>query len=189
MSVQMILLPLFVHVALVLAVLLRAVKSTEVTADGLRAIPEWPWLTGLAQRIEGGTAYTAQVGWQDGLPAFEVHSDLQGLGLPWPAPLHKAATDRLPLHVTQKVTQRQSDGRPLRELPAFPAGGLPSWEASQGRQATRAGVAGKHRHPCSGMSSSTTIQIRKRDRKTTHTEQCRPSPLACRAHHQSFHRH
>ncbi|MFG1182631.1 hypothetical protein [Xanthobacter versatilis] len=37
MSVQMILLPLFVHVALVLAVLLRAVKSTEVTADGLRA--------------------------------------------------------------------------------------------------------------------------------------------------------
>ncbi|MDI4663099.1 hypothetical protein K9U40_01915 [Xanthobacter autotrophicus] len=33
MSVQMILLPLFVHVA----VLLRAVKSTEVTADGLRA--------------------------------------------------------------------------------------------------------------------------------------------------------
>lgn len=34
---QMILLPLFVHVALVLAVLLRAVRSTEVTADGLRA--------------------------------------------------------------------------------------------------------------------------------------------------------
>ncbi len=37
MTVQMILLPLFVHVALVLAVLLRAVRSTEVTADGLRA--------------------------------------------------------------------------------------------------------------------------------------------------------
>ncbi|MDI4654975.1 hypothetical protein [Xanthobacter autotrophicus] len=37
MTVQMILLPLFVHVALVLAVLLRAIKSTEVTADGLRA--------------------------------------------------------------------------------------------------------------------------------------------------------
>jgi hypothetical protein len=37
MSVQMILLPLFVHVALVLAVLLCAIKSTEVTADGLRA--------------------------------------------------------------------------------------------------------------------------------------------------------
>lgn len=37
MTVQMILLPLFVHVALVVAVLLRAVRSTEVTADGLRA--------------------------------------------------------------------------------------------------------------------------------------------------------
>lgn len=37
MSVQMILLPLFVHVALVLAVLLRAARSSEVTADGLRA--------------------------------------------------------------------------------------------------------------------------------------------------------
>lgn len=37
MTVQMILLPLFVHVALVLAVLLRAVRSTEVTAEGLRA--------------------------------------------------------------------------------------------------------------------------------------------------------
>ncbi|MEP9355685.1 hypothetical protein ABLE93_19060 [Xanthobacter sp. KR7-65] len=37
MTVQMILLPLFVHVALVLAVLLRAVRSPEVTADGLRA--------------------------------------------------------------------------------------------------------------------------------------------------------
>ncbi|MFG1215024.1 hypothetical protein V5F72_22290 [Xanthobacter flavus] len=37
MTVQMILLPLFVHVALALAVLLRAVRSTEVTADGLRA--------------------------------------------------------------------------------------------------------------------------------------------------------
>lgn len=37
MSVQMILLPLFVHVALVLAVLLRTIKATEVTADVLRA--------------------------------------------------------------------------------------------------------------------------------------------------------
>lgn len=37
MTVQMILLPLFVHVALVLAVLLRAVRSAEVTAEGLRA--------------------------------------------------------------------------------------------------------------------------------------------------------
>lgn len=37
MTVQMILLPLFVHVALMLAMLLRAVRSTEVTADGLRA--------------------------------------------------------------------------------------------------------------------------------------------------------
>lgn len=37
MSVQMILLPLFVHVALVLVVLLRGVRTAEVTADGVRA--------------------------------------------------------------------------------------------------------------------------------------------------------
>lgn len=87
----------------------------RITAEGVRALHEWPWLTGLARHMEGSTPYTAQVGWQDGLPTFEVHSDLQGLGLPWPAPLNKAAADKLPLHVTQKVTQRQSDGRPLRE--------------------------------------------------------------------------
>lgn len=37
MTVQMILLPLFVHVALVLAVLLRGIRTPEVTAEGVRA--------------------------------------------------------------------------------------------------------------------------------------------------------
>ena len=37
MTVQMILLPLFIHVALVLAVLLRGIRTAEVTADGVRA--------------------------------------------------------------------------------------------------------------------------------------------------------
>ena len=87
----------------------------RLTAEGLRAFHEWPWLTGLARHVEGGTAYEAQVGWQDSLPRFELRSDLQGLGLAWPAPLNKAAADRLPLHVAQQVTQRRDDGRPLRE--------------------------------------------------------------------------
>jgi hypothetical protein len=38
MSVQIILLPLFIHVALVLAVLLRGIRASEVTADGVRAV-------------------------------------------------------------------------------------------------------------------------------------------------------
>ncbi|WP_225781882.1 YhdP family protein [Xenophilus sp. Marseille-Q4582] len=100
----------------------------RLTGEGLRGIREWPWLTGLARHIEGGTPYTAQVGWQDGLASFELHSDLQGLGLPWPVPLNKAAADRLPLHVTQKVTQRQPDGRPLRERFELRLGDLASAE-------------------------------------------------------------
>lgn len=87
----------------------------QLSAQGLRGLQEWPWLTGLAQQLEGSTAYNAQLGLREGRPSFEIHSDLQGLSLPWPAPFHKAAADKLPLRVAQQLMQRDSDGRPARE--------------------------------------------------------------------------
>ncbi|MDA7418409.1 YhdP family protein [Xenophilus arseniciresistens] len=85
------------------------------TAEGLRGLHEWPWLTGLARGAEGGAAYSAQVALRQGRPSFELRSDLQGLGLPWPAPLNKAAADALPLLVRQQISERRPDGHPLRE--------------------------------------------------------------------------
>lgn len=87
----------------------------RLTAEGLRGLHEWPWLTGLARDAEGGTSYSAQGALRQGRPSFELRSDLQGLGLPWPAPLTKAASEPLPLLVRQQISERRPDGHPLRE--------------------------------------------------------------------------
>ena len=70
-----------------------------LTAQGLRQ--EYPQgaLAGLAQRLSGSTAYTAELQYRGGLPEFQFNSSLQGLGLALPAPAGKAADTVLPLRL------------------------------------------------------------------------------------------
>lgn len=66
------------------------------TAGALRDLAPSPLARLLAQ-ASGSVAYTAQLGFRDGLPEWQIGSSLQGLALPLPAPLTKAAADSWPL--------------------------------------------------------------------------------------------
>ena len=75
----------------------------QVTAGGLQAAHELAPLNVLAQRMSGASAYTADLGWREGLPMLEVRSQLQGLALDLPAPLNKTAAQSLPLSVSSQA--------------------------------------------------------------------------------------
>ncbi|MDO9439208.1 YhdP family protein [Hydrogenophaga sp.] len=72
------------------------------TAEGLRDAG-----LGVASRLfqsaSGSAAYTAQLGFRAGVPELQVASNLQGMALNLPAPLHKPAETSLPLRVENNV--------------------------------------------------------------------------------------
>lgn len=68
-----------------------------LTSDGLRKTYPTPAMQRLFQHITGNTRYTASIGVKKQRPEITVESTLQGIALDFPAPLHKAANNILPL--------------------------------------------------------------------------------------------
>ena len=75
----------------------------QATAAGLQAARELAPLNVLARRMTGSSAYTAELGWRDGLPVLEVRSQLQGLALDLPAPLNKPASGAMALSISNQA--------------------------------------------------------------------------------------
>ncbi len=75
----------------------------QVSAAGLQAARELAPLNVLAQRMTGTSAYSAELGWREGLPVLEVRSQLQGLAMDLPAPLNKTAAQPLALSISSQA--------------------------------------------------------------------------------------
>jgi uncharacterized protein (TIGR02099 family) len=69
-----------------------------MSADGLRQAYPMPAMQRVADRISGSTRYTGLVEVCDHRSTVTVDTTLAGLGLAFPAPLAKAASDPLPVH-------------------------------------------------------------------------------------------
>ncbi len=76
-------------------IVLRA-KGT-MTAEALRQAKDLGFISRVAQQATGGAAYSAMLGFRDGVPELQFSSDLVGLALNLPAPLNKSAESALPL--------------------------------------------------------------------------------------------
>ena len=77
------------------SIVLRA-KGT-MTAEALRQMKDFGFISRLGQQASGSTAYSAVLGFRDGVPEIQFSSDLVGLALNLPAPLTKSAESALPL--------------------------------------------------------------------------------------------
>jgi uncharacterized protein (TIGR02099 family) len=86
----------------------------SVTADGIRKTYSMPVTRQSAERISGGTRYSAVIRVKDGRPEVVVESSLTGLALDFPAPLAKAAGDMLPLRFVLKESP-VADGSVARD--------------------------------------------------------------------------
>ncbi|MEH3086398.1 MAG: DUF3971 domain-containing protein [Xylophilus ampelinus] len=75
----------------------------RVTAEGLRAERELGFLSRLAARAQGGTDYEAGLAVRYGQPELRIASSLRGLALDLPAPMRKAADDRLALYYRNRL--------------------------------------------------------------------------------------
>ncbi|MEY5028530.1 MAG: hypothetical protein RLZ63_845 [Pseudomonadota bacterium] len=75
----------------------------QVSAAGLQAARELAPLNVLARRMTGSSAYSAELGWREGLPVLEVRSQLQGLALDLPAPLNKTASQTMALAISSQA--------------------------------------------------------------------------------------
>ncbi|HJW54612.1 MAG TPA: YhdP family protein, partial [Burkholderiaceae bacterium] len=69
----------------------------SVSAAGFRKTFATPAMQRLADHLSGSTRYTTSIAVRKKRPQITVESTLQGLGLDFPAPLHKAANESLPL--------------------------------------------------------------------------------------------
>jgi uncharacterized protein (TIGR02099 family) len=67
----------------------------QVTANGLRQAKEIPALSLLAQHANGASNYTASLGFKGGQSELSIQSQLQGLALNLPTPLHKKADEQV----------------------------------------------------------------------------------------------
>ncbi len=86
-----------------------AIKAQgTASAEGLRGTREAEWLTRIAGKASGSTAYAASFSMRDGVPEFSLTSTLQGLALNLPAPLVKPADEQMPLRIEKKVLQRET---------------------------------------------------------------------------------
>ncbi len=87
-----------------------------VTADGLRQATELGLAPGVAAHISGSTAYSATLGFRQGMPEVMVSSSLQGMALNLPAPLAKTAEAALPLRFeSQLVASSMDAGQRLQD--------------------------------------------------------------------------
>ncbi|MDC8787217.1 YhdP family protein [Roseateles koreensis] len=71
----------------------------QASAEGLRRAAELGALARLAQSASGQATYRLQLGVNQGRADLNLNSNLQGLALDLPAPLHKDADMVLPLHL------------------------------------------------------------------------------------------
>jgi uncharacterized protein (TIGR02099 family) len=67
----------------------------QVTANGLRQAKEIPALSLLAQYANGASNYTASIGFKGGQSELNIQSQLQGMAISLPAPLHKRAEEQV----------------------------------------------------------------------------------------------
>lgn len=87
---------------------LRLRVQGTVTAQGLRQETQLGLPARLAQQMTGATAYTAEFGLSQGVPEFQLVSNLQGLGLNLPAPLTKTAEQELPLRLQSALMRTEA---------------------------------------------------------------------------------
>jgi uncharacterized protein (TIGR02099 family) len=69
----------------------------SLSADGIRKTYPAPSIQRLLERISGGARYHTSIRIRNKRPEIVVESNLQGLGLDFPAPLRKAGNESLPL--------------------------------------------------------------------------------------------
>ncbi len=72
----------------------------SVSADGIRKHYAAPAMAPLTRRLNGATRYTGTIAVREGQAQVTLDSTLYGLGLEFPAPLSKPASDLLPLRFT-----------------------------------------------------------------------------------------
>jgi len=72
------------------------------SAQGLRAMTDWPPVAALARRASGQAAYQAELLFRHARPALTVTSDLRGMAFDLPDPLNKPADERWPLRYQDK---------------------------------------------------------------------------------------
>jgi uncharacterized protein (TIGR02099 family) len=77
----------------------RFTLAGSASADGLRRLAEGGSAARWAQRLQGQTAYRAQLSLQHGQTEWQLASNLVGMAIDLPAPLHKAAGANLALRV------------------------------------------------------------------------------------------
>lgn len=75
----------------------------SVSAEGLQQYAASAGLAALTRQVSGSTTYSATLGWRAGRPELSVQSQLQGLGVNWPAPLGKPAAQPLALRLDTRV--------------------------------------------------------------------------------------
>ena len=92
------------------------------SAAGLRQASELGLLAHLAQHASGSTPYQVELSIQQGQPALQVSSNLQGLALDLPAPLHKPAQTSQALHFERRALPAESG--PAHELTLLQLEGL-----------------------------------------------------------------
>jgi uncharacterized protein (TIGR02099 family) len=87
----------------------------QVTANGLRQAKEIPELSLLAQYANGASNYTASLGFKGGQSELSIQSQLQGMALSLPAPLHKRADEQVAFKF-ETLVQSVSTSNPSKAL-------------------------------------------------------------------------
>ena len=87
----------------------------QVTANGLRQAKEIPALSLLAQHADGASNYTASLGFKGGQSELSIQSQLQGMALSLPAPLHKRADEQVAFKF-ENLVQGLSTSNPSKAL-------------------------------------------------------------------------
>jgi len=87
----------------------------QVTANGLRQAIEIPALSLLAQHANGASNYTASLSFKGGQSELSIQSQLQGLALSLPTPLHKKADEQVAFKFENTV-QSVSTSNPSKAL-------------------------------------------------------------------------
>jgi uncharacterized protein (TIGR02099 family) len=87
----------------------------QVTANGLRQAKEIPTLSLLAQHANGAINYTASLGFKGGQSELSIQSQLQGLAINLPAPLHKKADEQVAFKF-ENLVQSVSTSNPSKAL-------------------------------------------------------------------------
>ena len=77
----------------------------DLTAEGLRQARELGFVSRLAVRANGKSAYSATLGLRRGQPELLISSDLKGMALTLPAPLNKSAAAAMPLRIETQLTR------------------------------------------------------------------------------------